>query len=77
MPITIKFFASLRERVGLAETRIEAAAPLAVAEVWQRATNAQAMPVNTLMALNMEYVSAEATAQDGDEVAFFPPVTGG
>jgi molybdopterin synthase sulfur carrier subunit len=77
MSITVKFFASLRERVGIAETHIETAAPLTVAEIWQRATNAQAMPANTLMALNMEYVSPDASAQDGDEVAFFPPVTGG
>ncbi|MBS1222761.1 MAG: molybdopterin converting factor, partial [Proteobacteria bacterium] len=34
-------------------------------------------PPNTLTAVNMEYASPEQMVRDGDEVAFFPPVTGG
>ena len=30
-----------------------------------------------LIAVNSEYVSEEAVLQDGDEVAFIPPVSGG
>jgi molybdopterin synthase sulfur carrier subunit len=35
------------------------------------------MPENTLAAVNMEYVGLDHQVLDGDEVAFFPPVTGG
>lgn len=75
MTITVKFFASLRERVGKAETRI-AAQGLRLDTIWQQTTTIP-MPDNTLCAVNMEYVNRQHIAQDGDEVAFFPPVTGG
>lgn len=77
MSIEVKFFASLREGLGRGEISLDVEAPLSVAEVWSRATNAAEMPANVLMALNMDYVTPEAMVQDGDEVAFFPPVTGG
>ncbi|TDY00479.1 molybdopterin converting factor subunit 1 [Thiohalophilus thiocyanatoxydans] len=77
MTIEVKFFASLREQLGRGETRLTAAGPMSVAEVWSQATDNAEMPANVLMALNMEYVTADTTVNDGDEVAFFPPVTGG
>jgi sulfur-carrier protein len=77
MPITVKFFASLRERVGRGEATLEPRAALTAREVWTRAAGAQAMPSNTLVAINMEYAGVDQPVKDGDEVAFFPPVTGG
>lgn len=77
MQITVKFFASLRERVGRAEARVEAPEPLTAGEVWRRAVGAEPMPANTLIAVNMEYADREREVRAGDEVAFFPPVTGG
>ncbi len=77
MSISIKFFASLREQLGRDDCELEAESAQTVADVWQRATENTAMPGNTLMALNMEYVDADTAVSDGDEVAFFPPVTGG
>ena len=76
MAITVKFFASLRERVGKAEAAIVAAQSLRVSDIWLQTTRF-AMPANTLCAVNMEYVDRNHVVQDGDEVAFFPPVTGG
>jgi len=76
MTIEVKFFASLRERLGRAEARVEKSEAATVAEVWQRSTG-QAMPSNVLMAVNLEYVKPDHPVRDGDEVAFFPPVTGG
>ena len=76
MSISVKFFASLREQVGKGETRLESSVTT-VSEVWREATGDLPMPANTLMAVNLDYVDAEHAVQDGDEVAFFPPVTGG
>ena len=77
MPIDVKFFASLRERVGISETTVDATEVTTVQDVWQVATNNQAVPDNTLCAINMDYVRLDVAVNDGDEVAFFPPVTGG
>ncbi len=76
MAITVKYFAALREELGRAEDRVEAGGVATVADVWQAAAGRE-MPANTLMAVNMEYVQADQAVSDGDEVAFFPPVTGG
>ena len=77
MPIDVKFFASLRERVGLSETTVDATEVTTVQDVWQVATSNQDVPDNTLCAINMDYVRLDAAVNDGDEVAFFPPVPGG
>jgi molybdopterin synthase sulfur carrier subunit len=77
MQINVKFFASLSEQTGLAETTVEADNPATVLDVWKLATGDQTMPVNTLCAINMAYAHLEDNTSDGDEVAFFPPVTGG
>jgi molybdopterin synthase sulfur carrier subunit len=74
--IQVKFFASLRERVGKADMTLPAAGLATIADVWAAATDFD-MPANTLVAVNHEYVARDATVRDGDEVAFFPPVTGG
>lgn len=76
MTIEVKFFASLRERLGQASTVLESGQARTVAEVWQTCTQ-QALPGNVLMAVNLDYVNADHPVHDGDEVAFFPPVTGG
>ena len=48
-----------------------------VADIWARTSDGQSLPDNVLMAVNLEYVGADHPVEDGDEVAFFPPVTGG
>ena len=75
--ITVKFFASLREQVGQAEMEVTGNEVSTVIEAWNSATNNMSMPENTLMAVNMDYVNASHVVKSGDEVAFFPPVTGG
>lgn len=77
MSITVKFFASLRESFGISEDTITHTEVNSVLDVWSKSTNGANMPVNTLMAINMDYVDSDHKVQDGDEVAFFPPVTGG
>ncbi len=75
MSITVKFFARLREQVGKAELTLDNVSD--VQSAWDQATENMSMPDNTLCAINMEYMDATAAVKDGDEVAFFPPVTGG
>jgi len=77
MQIKVKFFASLSESTGLAETAVDADSPATVLDAWKLATGDQTMPVNTLCAINMAYAQLDDSISDGDEVAFFPPVTGG
>ncbi|KPJ88554.1 MAG: molybdopterin converting factor [Gammaproteobacteria bacterium SG8_11] len=77
MTVVVKFFASLRESLALDEGSVILDSASTVADVWQQATRGAAMPPNTLMAVNAEYVNQTHPVKDGDEVAFFPPVSGG
>lgn len=74
--ITVRYFASLREHLGRSEDQVEAAGLNCVADVWGR-ISAEPLPANTLVAINQEYASPGSPVRAGDEVAFFPPVTGG
>ena len=77
MTITVKFFASLRETLDRDTMTVSASDAATAADVWRIATEDHELPTNTLIAINMEYANAEHAVNDGDEVAFFPPVTGG
>ena len=77
MTIKVKFFASLREHVGHADAEVAENLVKTVADVWMKATNDMVLPENTLMAVNMDYVESTHAVKADDEVAFFPPVTGG
>lgn len=83
--VHVLYFALLRERMGRAEESI--ALPPGVATVgdlaaWLRgrdeagaAAFASGSPIRA--AVNQDFAKPEAPVQDGDEIAFFPPVTGG
>ena len=77
MSLTVRFFASLRERLEHEEVVLATGEANTVAEAWKRATDGEPLPANVLVAVNQEYADAGQTLNDGDEVAFFPPVTGG
>lgn len=77
MPIQVKFFAGLRERMGRAEDSVDSAQVSTVHDVWSRIAGGATLPPNTLAAVNAEYSDLHQPVKDGDEVAFFPPVTGG
>jgi sulfur-carrier protein len=77
MAITIKFFASLSERFGRREERIEAVADMTAGAIWSELTRGQPLPPTVLVAVNMEYATPNTPVHDGDELAFFPPITGG
>lgn len=77
MNIQVRFFASLRERLGISEAQVSLPAEATVADVWCHLLNGTAIPANVLAAVNQEYAQLSTPVRDGDEVAFFPPVTGG
>lgn len=81
----ILYFAWVREKVGRAEEEIEL--PLGVTTVaglveWLRARGDGAtkafVDLSVIrVAVNQEHVGVDHPLRSGDEVAFFPPVTGG
>jgi molybdopterin synthase sulfur carrier subunit len=83
--VTILYFARLREALGTG--REELALPEGVRDlgavrrtlVSRGGAWAQELggPRNVRMAVNQDMASAETAVKDGDEIAFFPPVTGG
>jgi molybdopterin synthase sulfur carrier subunit len=77
MSITVRYFASLREAMGRDQDWLEAGTVATVSDCWARVSNDIALPPNLLIAVNMEYADLKHPVEDGDEVAFFPPVTGG
>ena len=50
---------------------------LSVYELWKELTLKVKVPKDILVAVNHEYVDKDFKLNDGDEVAYFPPVTGG
>jgi molybdopterin synthase sulfur carrier subunit len=77
MAIRIKYFASLRDIIGRGEDQLSCEGEITVAELWSRLCPELPLPPNTLCAVNLEYADLDRRVRDNDEVAFFPPVTGG
>ena len=85
MTITVKlrFFASLREKLGEGEAlALPDASTVAAARETLKArggVHAEALASNRAVrsALNQKMCAESAVLAEGDELAFFPPVTGG
>ncbi len=78
MQVTVKYFASLRELMGEDSSVIDVEDNTSVDDLWQSVTASKNVAFdNVMMAVNMEYVKSDHQLKSGDEVAFFPPVTGG
>ncbi|MEZ9536623.1 molybdopterin synthase sulfur carrier subunit [Shewanella sp. 10N.286.51.B8] len=81
--IQVLFFAQVRELLGTAKVEVAAdgvsnteqlrAALAAKDEKWAKVLTSDKL----LVAVNQTMSSWDAAIKDGDEVAFFPPVTGG
>lgn len=66
----------MRDIMGKADDKVDLTEGATINDLWGQVTD-NAMPENTLIAVNMEYTDANHSLKEGDEVAFFPPVTGG
>jgi molybdopterin synthase sulfur carrier subunit len=77
VPISVKYFANLRELIGRSEDVLEFREGMTVADVWNQVKGGVRDSTEYLTALNMEYANNNAPVKDGDEVAFFPKVSGG
>ena len=77
MDLKVRYFASLRDRMGRSEQEVSVDKDkVTVADLWQQLSD-EPLPETILVAVNMEYTDASHELKSGDEVAFFPPVTGG
>ncbi len=81
--IEIRYFASIREALGTGSESLQTSAPTVAAlrdELIARGgpyADALARGKAVRTALNQVMSDESATLQDGAELAFFPPVTGG
>lgn len=76
--VRLRFFAALRERMG--PTRTETLAPgTTVGTLWRSLVTERPdlARFQVRFAVNEEYVTSSHRLADDDEVAFFPPVSGG
>ena len=80
--LNVLFFASIRERLGVERLTCAPARNVDAlidalghthGAVWAEVLRAP----NVIVAVNHAVATLEQTLQPGDEVAFFPPVTGG
>ena len=77
MTINVLFFADLKEKLNTASIQIDDQSVVTVKDAWQCASNNHPLPANLLCARNQEMCALYDTLNPGDEVAFFPPVSGG
>jgi len=78
MRVRLRFFAALRERMGArAERSVEP--ETTVGALWRAlvAERPELAATRVRFAVNETYVEPSHRLADGDEVAFFPPVSGG
>ena len=85
MVVEVLYFASLRERLGVARETVTLPAGVndlagLLGELRGRGgawVEALGDPQAVLMSINQEMARAEDGIADGDEIGLFPPVTGG
>jgi len=81
MSVQIRYFAALRETVGHDDETVELPAGTTVAEIRTQLEARYPALSNILprcaVAVNRSYVTTQAVLDDGDELAFIPPLGGG
>jgi sulfur-carrier protein len=80
MLITVRFFASYADNLGLRDTELTLGDGASVSDLLSsvaRLPGASALPANPLVAVNQVYAVPGTRLNPGDEVALIPPVAGG
>ena len=81
MRVTVRLFARLRDLAGSGEMVRDVANPATVETVWRSLVDEmpdlRAYERTMSVAVNADYSRMSAALNDGDEVAFLPPVSGG
>lgn len=78
--IAVRFFASLREELGMDQYEVELESTTVrelITHLSQVLETDLLLNDNTLVSVNHHLVESNQPVRAGDEVAFFPPVTGG
>ena len=77
MKLYIKYFASVRDMMGKDSEVLDVDNTLTVIGLWENLTLDVKTNMKVMFAVNHEYVDKDFKLKQGDEIAFFPPVTGG
>lgn len=81
MNVTVKLFAILRDKAGIAELRLPLSAGALVNDamemVLRRHPELTPFAKRVAFAVNLTRVDGQTVLNDGDELALLPPVSGG
>jgi molybdopterin synthase catalytic subunit len=82
MRVTVLLFATLKDRAGRGQVALDLPGATSTVDAVRQALAAGFPAVapalgSAVSAVNQEFARPEDTVADGDEVAFFPPVSGG
>ncbi len=81
MRVTVRLFAAYREKVGVSHVDLELEEGATLQDAWyalvERFPGLNTFHHRVVGSVNAEYASLDTPLQEGDEVAFIPPVAGG
>ena len=80
MNITVLFFASLAEKAQQGQQQLSVEGKLSLPELYAKLTQDHGFtlePAKLRVAINDEFASWDDVINDGDTIAFIPPVAGG
>lgn len=80
MKITIKYFASLREKAQKSQEEMEISPEESLSKIYETLSSRYDFPLSSRQvkfAVNNEYVDDQYQLKENDVVVFIPPVAGG